>query len=179
MPLASFLSRLTPLGRVALGFAVASVVMLILMGGRPRFTNAAQPRGGWPAALAIQFAGSVQDVDLILGDAPSPDREVMRFKLYLDFVFIPIYTGLLVTLSWLAMRRGRWPKLAAGAAIVCAAGASVFDVAENLATLQIVNTPLQATSQAMIDLVTVTSDAKWISAGVAIAFLLVSRYGRF
>jgi hypothetical protein len=175
MPLVSFLRRLSPLGRAAVGFAAASLVVFLLLQGNPRFTNASQPRGWMQPALAIQFARTVEEVDHILGDAPSADREVMRVKLYLDFVLIPSYVGLLVTWALMGMSKGGWRRMAGVGAIVCAAGAGGFDVVENLATLAIVDTPLRATTQPMIDLVTVTAQAKWTSAAVAIV-LLVSRY---
>src|SRR5580765_664951 len=96
------------LERVALLLAmltVAAFVLLVL--GRPAFTNASKPRFGDPM-LALQFARDVQDVDWILGDAPSPDREVMRVKQYVDFGFIATYTGLFLALAARAIRKGGW-----------------------------------------------------------------------
>ena len=171
MPLVSFLSRLSPLGRAALGFAVASLVLAILLQGSPRFSNASQPGGRMPPALAIQFAGTVEDVELILGEAPSPDREVMRFKLYLDFVFIPAYCGLLVTLGLLARAGSGWSRIAGSAAALCAVAGGVFDVLENRATLAIVDTSLQATSQPMIDAVRSAAATKWIVLALSVIFL--------
>ncbi len=80
--------------------AADCVAMLILIGRPPNFHQCleAAARFGDPM-LALQFARDVQDVDWILGDAPSPDREVMRVKQYVDFGFIACYAGLFLALS--------------------------------------------------------------------------------
>src|SRR6185312_16944606 len=84
--------------------AMMTVAAFILLMAPPSFTNASKPRFGDPM-LAIQFARDLQDIDWILGDAPSPDREVMRVKLYTDFALITCYTALFLALSVLAVRK--------------------------------------------------------------------------
>src|SRR6185295_17198076 len=92
-----------PRHRLVMLLAMLTVAAFILLLGRPSFTNASKPRFGDPM-LALQFARDVQDVDWILGDAPSPDREVMRVKQYADLGFITCYIGLFLALAALVIR---------------------------------------------------------------------------
>src|SRR5579872_6863212 len=86
--------------RLAAGFAVLALVMMALLAGKPSFTNASRPpRGISDPSIALEVVRSLGDVDLILGDAPSLDREVMRIKQYIDFGFIASLTGLFLTLA--------------------------------------------------------------------------------
>src|SRR5450631_2203863 len=89
------------LERAALALAVLCVALLILLEGRPYFTTASIPvRGIRDPQVALQMVRSVQEVDAILGDVPSPDREVMRMKQYIDFAFIASYAALLLVIAW-------------------------------------------------------------------------------
>src|SRR5512140_206869 len=137
------------LQRWTLLLAMLTVAAFILLMGQPSFTNASKPRFGDPM-LALQFARDVQDIDWILGDAPSPDREVMRVKQYVDFAFIACYTGLVLALAALVVRKGGWRRIAGIAAGVCGAAAGACDVLENRAILKILDVPLRATTPAMI-----------------------------
>lgn len=170
MPLV--LSR-DPLVRAVWAFAVLCLVIIILMAGKPSFTNASRPpRGTGSAVLEIQFPRSVGDVDLILGEAPSPDREVMRLKLYLDFAFIAAYVGLFVSLGMLVARGpSAWARIAGAAGALCGAAAGVFDVLENRATLAILDVPLLSTTTAMMNAIRRASTAKWTLAAIAILVL--------
>ena len=49
--------------------------------------------------VALEVARNVNEVDSILGEAPSPDREAMRIKQYVDFGFIACYVSLYVALG--------------------------------------------------------------------------------
>src|SRR6476660_3363590 len=158
------------LQRWTLLFAMLTIATFALLMGRPSFTNASKPRFGDPM-LALQFARDVQDVDWILGDAPSPDREVMRVKQYADFGFITCYTALFLALSSLAIRKGGWRKAAGIAAGICGLEAGLFDVLENRAILNLLNVPLRATTPAMIQAIRGPSTAKWILAGVTLVLL--------
>jgi hypothetical protein len=153
--------------------AMLTAASFILLLGRPSFTNASKPRFGDPM-LALQFARDVQDVDWILGDAPSPDREVMRVKQYVDFGFITCYTALALALSVLAVRKNGWRQVTGIAAGICGLAAGVFDVLENRAILNILDVPLRATTPAMIQAIRGPSTAKWILAGVTVVLLAVS-----
>lgn len=125
--------------------------------------------------VAIQFARTVEDVELILGEAPSPDREVLRIKLYLDYSFIALYTGLFVTLGMIVARGGgRW-KIVGIAAVMCGAAAGVLDIAENRATFAILDISLKATTPAMIDAIRRAAIPKWTLASLAV-ILLLSRF---
>jgi hypothetical protein len=162
-----------PHHRLAIVLAMLTIAAFILLMGKPSFTNASKPRFGDPM-LALQFARDVQDVDWILGDAPSPDREVMRVKQYVDFGFIACYTALFLALSALAVHKGGWRQVTGVAAGICGLAAGVFDVLENRAILNILDVPLRATTPAMIQAIRAPSTAKWILAGVTVVLLAAS-----
>jgi hypothetical protein len=153
--------------------AMLTIAAFILLMGKPSFTNASKPRFGDPM-LALQFARDVQDVDWILVEAPSPDREVMRVKQYVDFGFIACYTALFLALSALAVHKGGWRQVTGVAAGICGLAAGVFDVLENRAILDILDVPLRAITPAMILAIRGPSTAKWILAGVTVVLLAAS-----
>lgn len=161
------------MSRLVILLAMLTVAAFILLMAPPSFTNASKPRFGDPM-LAIQFARDVQDIDWILGDAPSPDREVMRIKQYIDFGFITCYSALELALSLLAARRGGWRLVAGIAGGICGVAAGVFDVLENRAILNLLDVPLRATTPAMIQAIRGPSTAKWILAGVTVVLLAAS-----
>ncbi len=159
--------------RLVILLAMLTLAAFILLMGPPSFTNASKPRFGDPM-LALQFARDVQDVDWILGDAPSPDREVMRVKQYVDFGFIACYVSLCAALGAVAARKGGWRKVAGIAAGICGLAAGVFDVLENRAILNLLDVPLRATTPAMIQAIRAPSTAKWLLAGITVVLLSVS-----
>ena len=166
--------RVSWVKRLAVLLAMMTVAAFVLLVGRPYFTNASKPPRFGDPMLALQFARDVQDVDWILGDAPSPDREVMRVKQYVDFGFIACYAGLFLALAALAIRKGGWRQIAGIAAAICGLAAGVFDVFENRAILNLLDVPLRATTPAMIQAIRGPSTAKWILAGVTVALFAAS-----
>src|SRR5216110_1545253 len=110
------------LQRWTLLFAMLTVATFVLLMGRPSFTNASKPRFGDPI-VALQFARDVQDIDWILGEAPSPDREVMRVKQYADFAFNACYASLCAALGAAAARKRGWRRAAGIATAVCGVSA--------------------------------------------------------
>jgi hypothetical protein len=158
--------------RLAWALAALTLAMLVLLQGRPSFTNASKPPRFGDPQLALQFVRSVEEVDWILGDAPSPDREVMRIKQHIDYGFIPSYTALLLTCSVLVFRAGGWRQTAGIAAGICAIATAIFDVLENRAILRLLDVPLRSTTPAMIHAIRSASTAKWILAAVTIILLL-------
>jgi hypothetical protein len=157
----------------ALGWlAVLSLAMVALLRANPSFSNASQPlRGLRDPVLALQMARNVEEVDAIFGEAPSPDRETMRFKQYVDFGFIACYTALYLLLSILLLRTYRWGRIPAIGAAICGLAAAGFDVAENLAILRVCNVPLSQTTQTMIDAIRHASLLKYGLALLAAALL--------
>jgi hypothetical protein len=152
--------------------AVLCIVFVALLQGKPYFTNAARPpRGILDPGVALQVARDIGEIDDILADAPSPDREVMRFKQYIDFGFVGAYTGLFLALASLLSRGAGWARVAGAAAMVCAAATGFFDLLENLAILRILDVPLRFTTAGMIHAIRSASTAKWVLAGVTLALL--------
>jgi hypothetical protein len=162
------------LQRLTLLLAMLTAAAFILLLGRPSFTNASKPPRFGDPMLALQFARDVQDVDWILGDAPSPDREVMRVKQYADFGFITWYVALCAALGAVAARKGGWRQMAGIAIGICGLTIGVFDVLENRAILRLLDVPLRATTPAMIQAIRGPSTAKWILAGVTVVLLASS-----
>jgi hypothetical protein len=154
------------LQRIAWALAGWCVVFLVVLAGRPSFSNASLPvRGVADPVVALQMSRNVGDVEAVLGDAPSADREVMRVKQYVDFGLIAGYGGLGVVIGMaLARRTG---LLLAGAAIV----AALLDVRENLDTLRVVNLSLSQMNPATLDSLRFTSVAKWAVLAAAVTVL--------
>lgn len=159
----------SPLQRWAGILAVLNLAMIAILAGRPGFSNSSRPvRGISNPVLAIEVARNVAEVDAILSDSPSPDREAMRIKQYADFGFIGAYSALFVAMGLLLMPQGRAVALSAAALGVIAA---IFDVIENLGILRIVNTDLAHTTQTMVDAVRYPSLVKWALASLAMGML--------
>ena len=139
--------------------ALGCVVMIVILNGKPSFSSASLPqRGIADPVVALQVAQNVREVDGILGDAPSADREAMRLKQYLDFPFIACYVALYLVLAMLFFPGAR---LIAATAAASGMAAGVFDVRENLAILRIVDVPLNRTTQAMVDAIRSAGLTKW------------------
>ncbi len=161
--------------RIAGFCAVACLAVSALLLGQPYFSNASLPvRGITDPVIAIQAARSIPDVDYVLGESPGPDREVMRMKERIGFVFIAAYTALFLTLALLLLRSGGIGRALAPAAAVCAVAAAAFNVASNLAVLRILDLHLYETTAAMINQIRSAALAAW--ALVAFALLLLSAY---
>ena len=59
--------------------AVLNLAMIALISGRPHFSNASRAvRGISNPILAMEVVRNVAEVDAVLSDAPSSDREVMQ-----------------------------------------------------------------------------------------------------
>jgi hypothetical protein len=154
--------------------AMLAAATFVLLLGRPYFTNASKPPRFGDPMLALQFARDVEDVDWILGDAPSPDREVMRVKQYVDFAFVACYTGLFLALAALVIHKGGWRLVTGIAAGICGLAAGVFDALENRAILSLLDVPLRATTPAMIQAIRGPATAKWVLASVTVVLLSAS-----
>src|SRR5579872_1268251 len=94
--------------RIARALAAWCLVFLVVLAGRPSFTNASLPvRGVADPVIALQMAQNADEVEAILGDAPSADREVMRVKQYVDFALIAGYFSLTLLIAAALKRIGR------------------------------------------------------------------------
>lgn len=150
--------------RIVPGLALACLAMVVMLNGKPAFTNAAKPlRGIGDPALAMQVVRNVKEVDAILSDAPSPDREAMRIKQYVDFGFIACYAALFVGLGRMFATRTAYVGTALG---ICAA---LCDVIENNGILRILDVPLAQVTPSMIVAIRYPSLAKWTDTWIALA----------
>ena len=155
--------------------AVACLVISALLLGNPTFSNASLPVDGiTDPVIAIQAARSVKDVDYVLGESPSPDREVMRVKERIGIGFTVAYTGLFLSLSVLLSRSGAVGRILAPAAAVTSLAAGGFNVASNLAVLRLLNAHLYEITAPMIGAIRSAAFVSW--AGAAITLLLLSVY---
>jgi hypothetical protein len=156
------------LRRIAQTLAAVCLVLLVVMAGRPFFTNASRPaRGIGDPQIALQMAKNANEIDAIFADVPSPDREAMRIKQYIDFAFIGAYSLLAVVLSEILARTSKAGRLVGLFAIVGA----LFDARENSIILRIIDTPLASTTQAMIGALHSASVSKWAFTLAAVATL--------
>ena len=148
--------------------AVLCLAILAVMAGRPSFTNASQPAEGiYDPMIALQMARDIGDVDDILEDAPSPDREVMRLKQYIDFAFIASYVALLWMMGRALAQRSRWGYVLA----LCGIAVAVPNLIENLEILRLIPLELRDTPQVLIDRIRHASVAKWSAASLAMVIL--------
>lgn len=156
--------------RIAWALAAWCLVFLVVLAGRPSFTNASLPvRGVADPVVALQMARNSDEVEAVLSDAPSADREVMRIKQYVDFALIAGYLALaLLIAAVLAGTRHRRLALVMGSVAVFAA---LADVLENLATLRVVNLNLSRLTPAMLDALRFASVTKWILLAAAVTLL--------
>jgi hypothetical protein len=149
------------LQKFAWGLVGWCVVFLVVLAGRPSFTNASLPvRGVADPVVALQMARGADDVEAVLGDAPSPDREVMRVKQYVDFGLIAGYFGLALVIGVALRRSGRGRM--AWLLMIVAILAAFHDVRENLLTLRVVNLSLSQVTTAMLDQLRLISIGKWV-----------------
>ncbi|HTM13416.1 MAG TPA: hypothetical protein VL127_10900 [Bryobacteraceae bacterium] len=156
--------------RIAWGLAAWCLVFLAVLAGRPSFTNASLPvRGVADPVVALQMARNADEVEAILGDAPSADREVMRVKQYIDFALIAGYLALALLIAAVLTRaRRRRIALLIGCVAVLAA---LADVLENLATLRVVNLALGQLGPGVLHALRFASVTKWILLAAAMTLL--------
>jgi hypothetical protein len=156
--------------RIARALAAWCLVFLVVLAGSPSFTNASLPvRGISDPVVALQTARNADEVEAILGDAPSADREVMRIKQYVDFALIAGYLALaLMIAAALARTRHRRLALLIGCVALLAA---LADILENLDTLRVVNLTLGQLTPHLLGALRFTSVTKWILLAAATALL--------
>jgi hypothetical protein len=139
--------------------AVLNIAVVAILLGRPSFSNASRPvRGIANPVLAMELVRNAAEVDTILSDAPSPDREAMRIKEYAGFAFTGCYAALVVVMGMMLAREGRALAIAAGSFGLLAA---VCGAVGNLGILRVVDVDLRHTTQALIDAVRYPNLIKW------------------
>ncbi len=167
-------SIVTDMERFAGACAILCLLVSALLLGKPSFSNASLPvRGIADPVISLQASRSVQDVDYVLGEAPSPDREVMRVKQYIGFAFVAAYAALLLTLSLLLLRSGGPGRMLAPAAMILTGATAGFNVMGNLAILRILDVHLYETTPAMINAIRSASFASWALAALTLGLLSI------
>ncbi len=149
--------------------AVLNIAMIAILWGRPSFSNASRPvRGITSPVLAMESARNVTEVDAILSDVPSPDREAMRVKEYAGFGLIACYAALLIVMS--RMLRPSGAALAAG---ISSALAAICGAIGNLSILRLLDVDLAHTTQALIDAVRYPSLIEWALLSLSLGLLAI------
>lgn len=145
--------------------AVLNIAAIAILWGRPSFSNASRAvRGVTNPVLAIEVARNVAEIDAILSDAPSPDREVMRIKEYTGFAFLGCYAGLFVLLSMTLKRR----EIAITGVLAAICGAIA-----NFTILRLIDVDLNHTTQGMIDAIRYPSLLSWALASISLGVLAI------
>lgn len=163
---------LTALSRKQLlvGFGIAMVVfdiVLLVIDQRLRAT-------GGPSILGLEFAGSEQRASEIMAEWGDHGRSLARLSLWIDFGFMLSY-GTFFVLAALATRdfareSGLGLLAAAGVATPWfAAAAAVFDVAENIVWLFVVD---GHGGRLAPPLATACASLKFLLIGLAIGYVL-------
>lgn len=112
--------------------------------------------------IAIEFARSACDVELIIGGEGHANRAVMKRVLSLDNLFILSYLLLYLLMGFLLMQSGsRWAAWIGMAAIACGIATAAFDVIENAGVRQVISTPLSATTPEMVLAIRDATLVKW------------------
>jgi hypothetical protein len=163
--------------RIAWALAAWCIVFLVVLAGRPSFTNASLPvRGIADPVVALQMARNADEVEAIMGEAPSADREVMRVKQYVDFPLIAGYLALALLIAGALVRtRHRRLALVMGGVAVLAA---LTDILENLGTLRVVNLTLGQLTPVTLDALHLASITRWnllLTANTLLATITVTR----
>jgi hypothetical protein len=120
------------------------------------------PGGFKGRVIAIEFARSVCDVEVIIGAETHENRAVMRRVLKLDTFFILSYWLLFAVLGFLLTQGGsRWAMWLGLIAIICGTGSAFFDFIENSGIRHVVDTPLSATTSEMVVAIRDATLVKW------------------
>lgn len=162
-----------PLKRIVLIASVWTLAILILVNSAPHYTEAAiAPKTG-DAMIDLELVETTEQLRLLLGEAPSTDRVTTRLKIYQDFALIPGYGILFVACGLLLARRGGWKRSAGYLAAITGLAAAGFDVAENLAILEIVDLPIADVRQPMLETIRRPALIKWALLGTGAVAMVV------
>lgn len=166
---------------IGIGAWTAILLAVALFAFAPRNPRP-QPAGVDPGKmpmLALEFADSDDALHRIIGGPESTDPEVaalrrwFRANIRYDYGFIVFYWTLFVLIAGvLAQRGGSW-RWAAGAAVLAATGAAVFDVVENVRMTRVLETLQLAGND-----VAGPGFMKWMLSFAALALLSLTFFGR-
>jgi hypothetical protein len=171
--------RLSGLERIALGLAAILLVVFSALAGKPHFTNSSRPLHGIESSwVALQSMHDTRDVDAILYDVPSPDREVLRLKSRLELVFAAVASAmLLAVMVSLVSRRGRSVRLSLSLFLVLLIGWLASEVVLLWQFLKLADTPLSATTPELLESIRFSVVARWVLTAGLCAFLYGTLFG--
>ncbi len=164
----------------ALLFAAIYIICAVLTAAPPAFTNASRPiYGVTDPLMSLPLAHTAADVDSVLSDSPSPDREVMRIKLNLGLALAASYLGLSLVLASAFSRAVSWGRVPAWVMSSFAILTAADDFRENRTLMRIVDTDLAHVGSQLLDQAHFFSIVKWALAATALLplaiFLLAAR----
>jgi hypothetical protein len=127
--------------------------------------------------LALELAGSVEDVRARVGDAGDRRRDKHLNRLAVDAFFVPAYWAVFVALGVLLAFRPRewswdaWALWVGAAAVLSATVAAIADVTENGRLRTVLETPIAATTVDLVRSIRAASLVKWGASAVTVALL--------
>lgn len=154
------------------GLTLAVGVGLVLV--HPASTPGPLPEGLRTGVVALELARSVSEVEAVIGvdgtDVGRALRDGYRLGTRLDAFFLALYAGFWVRLAWVLRRAGAAGRGVAWFAAVVVMCAALFDVAENLVLLQVLDAPTSEIA-GWLPVLGGATWAKWAALGLAAATL--------
>jgi hypothetical protein len=126
--------------------------------------------------IAMEFVRSRDEIKAVVGELGDPihqqDRDTMRCKLRLDFLFIATYGLLFIAVGILLTQRPpSWAFWLGIIAAGCGTAAAVSDVVENIRTLHVLDLPLARTGDEMAQAIRQAAMVKWTLSFLTIGML--------
>lgn len=176
------LGRRRRLARIIGILALLALSVAVWMGVGARSFSCVQqpclPNGFRGHVAALEFARTVPEVEAIVGDKGSPNRDVMRRQLNRDFIFIILYLVLYLLLAVALFRATSFAPLLTVITVVAAFCTAGFDVLENVRALRVLDLPLASLDGPQVAGILDASLIKWTFSFVTIALLsLAFRHG--
>jgi len=168
---------------VGISAALVFVVALYMEFGLGSFVQIGGPGERLPGGfrghvLAMEFVRNGDDVERVVGPPGHVNRETMRRKINVDFVWIGCYTLLFFLVAVLLAGRGVPSSIyMAAVAFICAASAAGFDVVENRGMLGAMELPKERATAEALQFIREAALLKWALSYVAVGVLALTFFG--